>query len=125
MRLEIERARSKLAPAEVEQGAAASAGAPHHFPVHEVVRRNVAGILDATGVVGKHFVAEEEAHDAADRTPAECDGQHLAVITKLSMEGGEVALGKDRCPEIPDALRIDRVQPIDVAVDLAHQSVLL
>ncbi len=49
---------SDLAAPEIEQGKAAFDGAPHDFPVHEIVRREPPRCRRAAAVIGKNLVAK-------------------------------------------------------------------
>src|SRR5262245_12284837 len=90
--LEVERTGAALAPAVVEDPAAALRAAAHQLPVLEVVCREVPRVDVIPGVVRQHLVAKIECEHARHRFafPVE-HRQHLGVAAEDALERLEVA----------------------------------
>ena len=83
VRLEREGARPALAATEVEETATAFGGAPHDFPIHEIIGRRAACGGSSAGIVGQYFVAEIETQNTADYFVTAKHREDLAIFAKL------------------------------------------
>src|SRR5215510_6787972 len=123
--LEVERARAALAPAVVEDLAAALAAAAHQLPVLEVVCRELPSVDVIPCVVRQHLVAEIEREHARHRFafPVE-DRQHLGVAAEHALERLEVAPRLRRRAMPAHVVRVEAEEAADRGVELAAQALL-
>src|SRR3546814_6285321 len=69
-------------------------------------------------IVGQHLVAEEERENAGQRLADLHDRHDLACIDEGGLEALEVALPDDRRAENSHTLRVERVEPPQIGIDL-------
>ena len=114
-----------LAAAIVENLQAAGTGAPHEFPIFEIIGSQVARRLVVTRVVREHLIAKIETHHAAQHLPIRPgNGHHFAVSAKLTLQCFEVAFGHGGGAVAVDIVGIQCKKPVDSGVNVAGQTVL-